>query len=411
MIVICDTNVYSVGSATCRFVVDLSRRFSTLSFWPSGPNLHHVREDRGRYSICLNNHVGFHGGFSCSPDVDAARRLLQALTCRRHRRWGDGEGPTGWQSCRLLESKSCTNTFPSAVQDRMVPGWSEACRNRPYVCVVKSSTMTTLGSEFFSFCLFLITSCFVFLDTNFTVIDLVLPATSSQLGGLLWCVLTWYISVPVCRGKLYQCFLLALLCQLKRVGWLFDEKQFDVVPPRILLVPFRQLLCKLRIEAVLLWTCAFISSCLFWHWSSWAFSQAFSCCRSNTSPFKLSTVSLSRSSSVFSEMFVFCSTFVMSVLDGSPWLSHISPSESAMQESRAWSATVADDGSCVSAIFSKWAMIVWQIAGRFSVVSVVLGFFFWLKSEGLPSMVELSWLDDGPGFLRFTELDRPRFIV
>ena len=115
----CDSHVTRmftcVGSATCRFVVcsvDLSRRFSTLSFWSSGPNLHHVREDRGRYSICFDYHSGFHGGFSCFPDVDAARRFLQALKCRGHRRWGDGEGPTGCQYCRLWSRNPARTLFP-----------------------------------------------------------------------------------------------------------------------------------------------------------------------------------------------------------------------------------------------------------------------------------------------------------
>ena len=138
-----------VGSAKCQFVackVDLGRCFSMLSFWSSGPNLHHVREDRGRYSICCNYHVSFHGGFLCCPDIDAVWWLLQALKCWGHSQQREGEGLTGYQSCRLWSQNPAQTLFSllskgrktptyllTAVQDSMVPGWSKACRNRLYV--------------------------------------------------------------------------------------------------------------------------------------------------------------------------------------------------------------------------------------------------------------------------------------
>ena len=132
-----------------------------MPFWSSGPNLRHVREDRGRYSVCFDYHVGFHGGFSCSPDVDAARRLLQALKCRRHRRRGDGESPTGCQFCRLWSRNPSRTLFLVLSKIAWYQGDPKLAET-DCVCFVKSSTVTTLGSEFFSFRLF-------------TMIGLVLP--------------------------------------------------------------------------------------------------------------------------------------------------------------------------------------------------------------------------------------------
>ena len=61
---------------------------------------------------------------------------------------------------------------------------------------------------------------------------------------MFWLDISWFQSVM----ENLECFVLALLCQLKRIRWLLNEKKFNVVPLRILLAPFRHLLCKLCIE-------------------------------------------------------------------------------------------------------------------------------------------------------------------
>ena len=93
----------------------------------------------------------------------------------------------------ILESVSWTKTVPLEVHALDAPGWSDAHRNKLWLLLVRSSTITTFGSVFFSFRRFWMTCCIVFLDRNFTRIGLVLPA--------LFTPTRWAASM--CSGVMY----------------------------------------------------------------------------------------------------------------------------------------------------------------------------------------------------------------